>query len=35
MGYYIDFVFDPEIPITRKDIISRLDKAGATKLKER
>lgn len=31
MGYYIDFVFDPEIPITRKEILSRLQKAGATK----
>lgn len=34
MGYYIDFVFDPETPVTRKDTICRLDKAGAIKLKE-
>jgi hypothetical protein len=33
MGYYIDFVFDPEIPITRKEVVSRLQKAGAIKLR--
>ena len=33
MGYYIDFVFDPDMPITRKEVISRLNKAGATKFK--
>lgn len=33
MGYYIDFVFDPETPITRKEVISRLQNAGATKFR--
>ena len=33
MGYYIDFV-DPEISISREEVISRLNKAGATRFKE-